>query len=96
MSDSVGGARAWCSPTGTAGCRRGRTGSANLADHVGDDPDAVARNRELAATRAGVAAPDEWVGVHQVHGNDVVCVDAPLGAVPDADASVTTTVGCRW
>ena len=74
------------------GVSAGRYWSANLADHVGDDPEAVARNRELAATRAGVAAPDEWVGVHQVHGNVVVCVDAPLGR-PDADASVTTTVG---
>jgi YfiH family protein len=75
------------------GVSQGQYWSANLADHVGDDPEAVARNREIAATRAAVASPDEWVGIHQVHGNVVVCVDAPLGAAPDADASVTTTVG---
>ena len=54
------------------GVSQGPYESANLADHVGDDPDAVARNRVLAAARAGMAGPDEWVGLHQVHGNDVV------------------------
>ncbi len=75
------------------GVSQGPYESANLADHVGDDPQAVAHNRALAAGRTGMGSPDEWVGVHQVHGNDVVRVDAPLGTVPDADAAVTTRVG---
>ncbi len=75
------------------GVSQGQYESANLADHVGDDPDAVAQNRVLAAGRTGMGTPHEWVGVHQVHGNDVVHVVAPLGTLPDADASVTTAVG---
>ena len=67
--------------------------SANLADHVGDDPAAVARNRVLAAARTGMPDPDHWAGLHQVHGNEVVRFEAPSGTAPDADASVTTTVG---
>ena len=53
--------------------------SANLADHVGDDPDAVARNRILAADRTGMPAPGAWVGLRQVHGNDVVRFEARPG-----------------
>jgi hypothetical protein len=85
------------------GVSRGPYESANLAHHVGDEPDAVAENRALAAARAGVGRPDQWVCVHQVHGNDVVRFDAPpdrrSGTEPaplqemDADASVTTVAG---
>jgi YfiH family protein len=75
------------------GVSRGAYESANLADHVGDDPDAVAQNRFLAAGRTAMGSPDEWVGLRQVHGTDVVRVAAPLGTPPDADASVTTEVG---
>jgi YfiH family protein len=75
------------------GVSQGPYESANLADHVGDDSEAVAQNRALAAGRAGMGNPEDWVGVRQVHGNEVVRVDAPLGTVPAADASVTTAVG---
>ena len=63
--------------------------SANLADHVGDDPDAVAENRRDAAHRFGLPPPDRWVQVRQVHGSSVVTVDGPTDQPVDADASVT-------
>jgi YfiH family protein len=59
---------------------------ANLADHVGDDIDAVARNREDLEGRAGL--PVVWM--EQVHGNEVAVVTAaatqPIAGV---DALVT-------
>ncbi|ROS28221.1 peptidoglycan editing factor PgeF [Cellulomonas sp. PhB150] len=71
--------------------RRGGTSLApyaglNLGDHVGDDPEAVARNRALLAS---------WVGADvvfstQVHGRGVVVLDAvPAGPVGEADALVS-------
>ncbi|MEX1008198.1 MAG: polyphenol oxidase family protein [Acidimicrobiia bacterium] len=62
------------------GVSRGPYESANLAYHVGDEPDAVAENRALAAARAGMGRPDQWACVHQVHGNGVVRFDAPPGS----------------
>jgi YfiH family protein len=59
----------------------------------------VAENRgRLAArlARATPSVPDDprrWVWLRQVHGHDVVTVDAVPVEVPDADAAVTTTVG---
>jgi len=58
----------------------------NLGDHVGDDPQAVARNRALLAS---------WVGADvvfsaQVHGRGVVVLDRPpTGPVGEADALVS-------
>jgi YfiH family protein len=75
------------------GVSRGPYESANLADHVGDDPDAVVQNRVLAAGRTGMRSPDEWVLLHQVHGNDVVRFEGPPGTVPEADACATTAIG---
>jgi YfiH family protein len=63
----------------------------NLGDHVGDDPAAVAANRErlTAALRLG---DDSVVWMNQVHGDHVVVVDGPLdGAVDKTDALVTAT-----
>jgi YfiH family protein len=69
--------------------------SLNLGDHVGDEHAVVAANRaRVAATVAD--APDDparWVWLRQVHGREVVTVEAPPAAVPEADAAVTTTVG---
>jgi YfiH family protein len=72
--------------------------SANLAGHVGDDPTAVAANRERLAETLGLnAASVVWMD--QVHGASVAVVDAetpapsgdPLGrTVPATDALVTT------
>ena len=68
-----------------------RTPPCNLGDHVGDDPDAVAREpRARSRAVAGCPAdPRAWVWLRQVHGRDVVTVDAPPAAPPTADAAVT-------
>lgn len=69
--------------------------TANLGDHVDDDPEAVAENRRRAA-RAVPGVPDDptgWVWLRQVHGCEVVAVDAPPGAPPEADAAVTSATG---
>lgn len=62
--------------------------SLNLADHVGDDPAAVAENRR----RLRALLPAEPVWLDQVHGTR--CVDA-AGVAPGskADASFTRTPG---
>jgi purine-nucleoside/S-methyl-5'-thioadenosine phosphorylase / adenosine deaminase len=75
------------------GVSRGRYESANLAEHVGDEPDAVAENRARAAVRTGMGPPGQWAWINQVHGNDVVSFDEPPDVMRDADASVTTAVG---
>lgn len=64
----------------------------NLGDHVGDDPDQVARRRRLLAGRAGLAGI-QWL--RQVHG--VRCIEATAtsvtGDVPEADAAWTRARG---
>lgn len=58
----------------------------NLGDHVGDDPEAVARNRALLAAWVGA----DVVFASQVHGRGVVVLDGtPAGAVGEADALVS-------
>jgi YfiH family protein len=67
----------------------------NLADHVGDAPDAVADNRRLLARDLDAVPldPAEWVWLRQVHGSDVVTVDAPPTEPPPADVAVTGRIG---
>ncbi|WP_123025852.1 peptidoglycan editing factor PgeF [Mycolicibacterium stellerae] len=63
----------------------------NLGDHVGDDPAAVAANRERLGKAIGLGA-DSVVWMNQVHGDRVVRVDEPGGsAVEETDGLVTTT-----
>ncbi|MFJ8590041.1 peptidoglycan editing factor PgeF [Streptomyces sp. NPDC093598] len=67
----------------------------NLGGAVGDDPDAVRTNRDLAAKSLGVE-PDRVVWMNQVHGADVSVVDGPWGSstgIPSVDAIVTTRRG---
>ncbi|MEU2436419.1 peptidoglycan editing factor PgeF [Streptomyces rubradiris] len=66
----------------------------NLGGAVGDAPEAVRSNRELAAKSLGLD-PDLVVWMNQVHGADVAVVDEPWreGPVPAADAVVTTRRG---
>ena len=62
----------------------------NLADHVGDDPEAVRRNRSLL--KESLALPAEPVWLNQVHGINV----AIAGSCPEgweADAVFTQTPG---
>lgn len=62
----------------------------NLGGHVGDDADAVRRNRGLVAEALGVEA-DHLIFADQVHGDQVVHVDGPwTGRPPSCDAIVTT------
>jgi polyphenol oxidase len=68
-------------------------GSLNLGDHVGDDPGAVARNRDLAAARLAVD-PHRVLYMKQVHGAGVAVARGPWpGAVPEVDATVTDRAG---
>ena len=62
-------------------------GGLNLGTHVGDAPDAVARNRALL--RAGLPAEPAWLT--QVHGTTVVDAARVRGA-PPADASIAAHV----
>ncbi|MEU3336063.1 peptidoglycan editing factor PgeF [Streptomyces sp. NPDC006668] len=66
----------------------------NLGGAVGDDPDAVRTNRELAAKSLGVD-PARVVWMNQVHGNEVAVVDGPWAErpVPEVDAVVTARRG---
>jgi len=66
----------------------------NLGGAVGDDPDAVRANRELAAKSIGLDA-ERVVWMNQVHGSDVAVADGPWGdrPVPEVDAVVTVRRG---
>ncbi|RIQ12927.1 peptidoglycan editing factor PgeF [Jiangella rhizosphaerae] len=65
----------------------------NLGGHVGDDPAAVRRNRELLAAAIGLA-PGAVSYMNQVHGNAVAVVEGPwAGPAPEVDALVTTQPG---
>ncbi|MEU5277596.1 peptidoglycan editing factor PgeF [Streptomyces asoensis] len=66
----------------------------NLGGAVGDDPDAVRTNRELAAASLGLE-PGRVVWMNQVHGDDVAVVEGPwaTGVTPPVDGVVTATRG---
>lgn len=62
----------------------------NLGSHVGDDPEAVARNRALLT--AGLPAEPVWL--EQVHGVQVLDADLPRAAgTPVADGAITRRPG---
>ena len=58
--------------------------SLNLGDHVGDDPLAVAANRQSL----NGLVPGEPLWLRQVHGSEVVLAEA-AGCMPSADAAVS-------
>ncbi|TXS45303.1 peptidoglycan editing factor PgeF [Streptomyces sp. uw30] len=66
----------------------------NLGGAVGDEAEAVLRNRELAAKSLGLD-PGDVVWMNQVHGTDVAVVDGPWRdrPVPEVDAIVTARRG---
>ena len=64
--------------------------SFNLGDHVGDDAEAVAQNREILKSLLSQVEP---IFMNQVHGNDVVEVDEHTVSPITADALVTRKTG---
>jgi len=78
--------------TRRGGVSTGPFESLNCSLSSADAPDAVRANR--AAVRRSLGA-DHLLGLHQVHGADVVTVEAPWaeGAGPRADAVVSNTPG---
>ena len=65
----------------------------NVADHVGDDPDAVRAHRDALAAAVGVPG-HRLVSMAPVHGNDVGEVGSPqTEPVPEVDALVTRVPG---
>lgn len=71
------------------GLSAGIHGGLNLAGHVGDDPAAVRKNRDLLAR----LLPSRPVWLRQVHGNRAVVVGRRRPASPEADAVVTRARG---
>ncbi len=81
--------RAGCT-TRTGGVSTGPYARLNLATHVGDDPLAVATNRQRL--RAALDLPNEPCWLQQTH--DLNLVEARIQAIPpSADASFTTVPG---
>lgn len=76
--------------TRAGGISTGPYASLNLADHVGDDPAAVAANRMRLVAEAGLPADPVWL--QQVHGNTVVDI-ARATPVPEADAAYSHQPG---
>lgn len=70
------------STTRLGGFSRGAYGSFNLAEHVGDAPQAVAANRACLSQTLDLPAPPLWLA--QRHGNAVAGVADPVDAPADA------------
>jgi YfiH family protein len=88
----VGAAQVWFGDR-HGGVSRPPYDTGNVGDHVGDDPAAVARNRELLAVALELPPPARWCWMEQVHGASVAVVDAPVVPAPTVDALVTATRG---
>lgn len=71
FTDRIGG--------GPGGSSRAPFQWANLGSHVGDNPDAVRRNR-LALAGALAVSPERMTFMHPDHGRAVVIIGAGLGA----------------
>ena len=72
----------------TGGVSHGAFASLNLGGHVGDNPDDVARNREIAAGPFG-----EVQYMNQVHGDRIAIIEQVSDEEPTADALVTGIPG---
>jgi YfiH family protein len=89
----LGAARVVCSDR-HGGVSSSPYDAANLALHVGDDPRAVAENRQrLAAAADGLGDPTGWVWLDQVHSSVVVTARSPDDSAGVADAAVTAVAG---
>jgi len=66
----------------------------NLGAHCGDDPAAVAANRDALVRRLGLPSAPHWL--RQVHGSEVAAFDAPAHPLEEpavADAATTRAAG---
>lgn len=83
--------RAVCT-TRDSGASEGPYAGLNLGDHVGDQPDAVARNRQCFAQALTVHP----VFLQQVHGWSVaeLAANTPDGQLADACATVESGIAC--
>lgn len=82
------------STTRLGGVSQGPFASLNLADHVGDDPASVARNRAILAERHALPAEPGWLS--QVHGCAVAApgsTDPGLAHPIQADAAIAIQPG---
>ena len=79
-----------CTTTRQGGVSQGRYASMNPADHVGDDPLAVAQNRQLLQQRLELPAEPVWL--QQVHGTTPVNA-IESGPAPVADACWSQQAG---
>ena len=77
------------STTRSGGVSAGAYHSFNLADHVGDDPMAVAENRHRLRERFDLPGEPHWL--RQVHGGEVVTV--PMSGNSGADAAISRNPG---
>ena len=80
--------------TRRGGVSGGAFASLNCGFGSRDAPENVQQNREIAASRLGLSA-DRLVSCYQVHGTEVITVDAPWRREqnPRADAMVTSVPG---
>jgi YfiH family protein len=94
ITRQVGGARAWFTDR-HGGVSAPPFATANLADHVGDDPAVVGENRARvrATVAAGIGAPVEWVQPRHVHGTTVLAAHDAAAHGHDADGTATDRPG---
>lgn len=76
------------STTRSGGVSNGVYASLNLGDHVGDEPNAVAKNRALLQELAQLPTQPAWL--QQVHGTDILQLAQWRGEVCAADASLSS------
>jgi polyphenol oxidase len=92
----------WPAPPGVRAATTLRTGGSsrapfdtfNLAAHVGDDPADVLRNREKLVRDLGLPAEPHWLS--QVHGTDVVQLQAPSMALAPATGRSPPAADASW
>jgi len=82
------GVRTW-QTTRVGGVSSGSYSSMNLALHVGDDPQAVARNRKCL--ESALSLPGEPCWLDQVHGHRILRPDH--GETGPADGAITSVMG---
>ncbi|WP_431223637.1 purine nucleoside phosphorylase YfiH [Serratia sp. L9] len=89
----------WLLPAGVKACSSTRHGgvslppydSLNLGDHVGDDAQSVAQNRQLLVAAAGLPQMPLWL--EQVHGTRVLTLDGKPPEDLRADAVYSNLAG---